>query len=151
MLHKRRPSSRWRHIYRDIIAIMTEGDIQNTIRMFMSNIGIKNWRNNTGTGWVGNTTRLPNGDILIKNPRPLHAGLCKGSSDIIGITPVFITPEMVGETLGVFTAIEVKTPRGKTSEAQELFIKAIRQAGGYAGVARCPDDVEDVIQRWQSD
>ena len=32
------------------------------------------------------------------------------SSDLIGITPVTITMEMVGYKLGVFTAIEVKAP-----------------------------------------
>lgn len=122
----------------------------------MSGIGITNWRNNTGTGWAGKSTKITRagsyvleaGDVVIKNARPLRAGLCKGSSDIIGITPVFITQDMVGQTIGVFTAVEVKSKRGKATENQENFISVIRQHGGYAGVARSTDDIDEIIKRY---
>lgn len=67
-------------------------------------------------------------------------GLCVGSSDRIGITPVLITSEMVGMTLGVFTAIEVKTPTGSATDDQENFIQQVRAAGGFAGIARTVDE-----------
>lgn len=135
---------------------MKELGIQNLLRMFMSNIGIVNWRNNTGTGWVGKAQRISRkgmvsvevGDVVVRNARPLSAGLCKGSADVIGITPVFITQEMVGKTLGVFTAIEVKTKTGKVSVEQENFINVIKKHGGYAGIARERDDVTKIINRY---
>ena len=127
---------------------MNEGGIQNTIRMFLSNIGVLNWRNNTGQAWVGNAKKLPNGDVLIKNARPFRAGLCKGSSDIIGLTPVFITPDMLGKTIGVFTSIEVKTKTGRVTEEQQLFINTIKINGGFAGIARSTDDVDKIIHRY---
>ena len=135
---------------------MKEQGIQNLIRMFMSGIGITNWRNNTGTGWVGKasritkncTVRLEPGDVVIKNARPLRAGLCRGSSDIIGITPVYITPDHVGTTLGVFTAVEVKTETGRPSKEQLTFLQAVEKAGGYAGIAKSNDDISEIVNRY---
>lgn len=122
----------------------------------MSGIGVINWRNNVGTGWVGRSTRITKpttvflepGDVVVRNARPLKSGLCEGSSDVIGITPVFITPEMAGKTLGVFTAIEIKTKKGKPSEKQTNYIKMVKAHGGYAGVARCNEDVDEIIERY---
>ena len=135
---------------------MKEQGIQNMIRIFMSGIGITNWRNNTGTGWVGKasritkncTVRLEPGDVVIKNARPLRAGLCRGSSDIIGITPVYITPDHVGTTLGVFTAVEVKTETGRPSKEQLTFLQAVEKAGGYAGIAKSNDDISEIVNRY---
>lgn len=127
---------------------MKERDLQNVIRMFMSGIGIVNWRNNTGTGWVGKVKRLSNGDILISNPRPLRAGLCKGSSDIIGITPVKITKEMIGKKICVFTAAEVKSPKGKATEEQICFIDKINSSGGIAFIARSESDAKKQIEKY---
>ena len=134
---------------------MREQGIQNLIRIFMSGIGVVNWRNNTGTGWVGKaknirthcTVACEPGDVVIKNARPLRSGLCKGSSDIIGITPVFITQAHIGRTLGVFSAIEVKSKTGKPSADQLNFLRVVEKAGGFAGIARSNDDIEVIINR----
>lgn len=72
----------------------------------------------------------------------------KGGSDLIGITPVTITKEMVGETVGVLTAIEVKSARGKPTEAQIKFITAVKKQGAIAGIARSVDDVKKIIGEW---
>ena len=50
-------------------------------------------------------------------------GLCVGSSDLIGFKSVTITPEMVGQKVAIFTAIEVKTESGKVSERQPSLLK----------------------------
>lgn len=63
-----------------------------------------------------------------------------GGSDLIGWTPVTITPDMVGRTVAVFTAVEVKTPKGKPTEAQINFLHQVKQSGGIAGIARSADD-----------
>lgn len=59
------------------------------------------------------------------------------SSDLIGIKQVTITPDMVGQTLGVFVSIEAKTPdwkyRGTEREiAQQRWLDFIRSMGGIA-------------------
>jgi hypothetical protein len=100
------------------------------------------FRNNTGQGWVGEASRWADGLVVIKHARPFHAGLCQGSSDLIGWRSVVVTPDMVGQTVAVFVAIEAKTGSGRPSEAQRLFLAAVKGAGGIAGIARSPEDAE---------
>jgi|SRR5579862_2122339 len=112
------------------------------------------FRNNTGLGWVGKSTRfgmqmnirVAPGDVLIKQARPLHAGLCKGGSDYVGWTPVKITPEMVGKTVAVFTGIEVKTPDGRRSPEQKNFVAQVEKHGGFACFATSPTDASAYIE-----
>lgn len=73
------------------------------------------------------------------------------SSDLIGITQVTITPEMVGRTLGVFTAIEVKKEAwnpeelNKRETAQLNFINWVKSLGGFAGFCNDFNRVRDII------
>jgi len=70
-------------------------------------------------------------------------GLCSGSSDLIGWKPKVILPEMVGKTVAVFTAIEVKSPHGILSKEQEAFLNAVREAGGIGFEVRSINDLEE--------
>lgn len=129
----------------------------NILRLIMleaSSAGSTLWRQNTGQGWTGDATRinaartvtLHPGDVVIRNARPLHAGLCVGSSDLIGFTPVEITPLHVGQTIAAFTAVEVKAPKGRATTQQINFIDHVRAAGGLAGIARSPEDALKIIK-----
>jgi hypothetical protein len=116
---------------------MKETNVMQRIRLHLGQSGqTKIFRNNVGMGWTGRVVKNPDGSITIHEPRPLHAGLCEGSSDLIGWTTVTVSPEMVGKRLALFTAIEVKSATGAPSPAQRNFIGAVRDAGGRAGVAR---------------
>lgn len=74
------------------------------------------------------------------------------SSDLIGIEPVLIRPEMVGSIIGRFTACEVKPPDWKFSEsdkravAQLNFINFINARGGRAGFARSEAEFLEIIK-----
>jgi hypothetical protein len=115
---------------------MKELDIQNQIRVAATMRGnIVTWRNNVGTAWQGEVVTMKDGSKLIRNPRLVHFGLCEGSSDLIGITTVTVTPEMVGKRVGIFTAIEVKQPGKNPTPTQRQFIAEVRERGGRAGVA----------------
>ena len=120
---------------------MKESDIQRAVMLAASSAGLTVWRNNTGQAWAGTAQRLQDGSILIRDPRPLHAGLCKGSSDLIGLRRVLVTPEMVGRTLAQFTGIEVKRPGQRPTPEQAHFLEFVQDAGGLALVARSPDDI----------
>lgn len=75
------------------------------------------------------------------------------SSDLIGITKVLITPEMVGKTVGVFTAIEVKKEDwninkkyDKRETAQYNFIQFIKAMGGIASFANSPVQLKEILK-----
>jgi hypothetical protein len=121
---------------------MKEGKIIKDIQLWATRYGFRLFRNNVGTGWVGNVYKVPEG-MLIKNPRPLKAGLSEGSSDLIGWREVTVSEEMVGKKLAVFVCCEVKTGRLKATEKQQAFIDAVNKAGGIGVVARSFKDLED--------
>ena len=101
------------------------------------------FRNNTGLGWVGKVFKKGQ-DVFIKNARPLRAGLCKGSSDIIGFTCVNISQEMVGKNVAIFTAIEVKTSGKKTKE-QKAFLEMVRKLGGIGESVKTTTEYETKV------
>ena len=117
----------------------TEHAIQTEILLAASAKGYILFRNNTGMGWTGDTERLSDGSVLIRNPRPLHAGLCKGSSDLIGWRPLLVGPEHLGSRLAQFAAIEVKTKRGRATAEQANFLRVVGEAGGIALLSRSPE------------
>ena len=109
------------------------------------------WRNNVGTGWAGPATRitagnlnaiahtLRPGDVIIRNARPLHAGLCVGSSDLIGYRRV--------DGLAQFVALEVKSERGRPTTEQTRFLDHITTAGGCAAIVRSVADADSVLRK----
>jgi len=68
-----------------------------------------------------------------------------GGSDLIGWTPVEITPDMVGKRIAIFTALEVKTTTGRPTKEQLAFIEAVKRAGGIAEIVRSEDDAEKTV------
>ena len=121
---------------------MSERKIQTEILLAASGEGLTLWRQNVGTGWAGKSHRLDDGSVLIRDARPLHAGLCKGSSDLIGLRQVTITEEMVGQTLAQFVALEVKQPGKYPTPDQRNFLDFVRDAGGLAKVVRGVEDLK---------
>lgn len=104
------------------------------------------FRQNVGMAWVGDIVERTRTRLVLENYRPLHAGLCEGSSDTIGLSRVLITPDMVDSRVAVFTAIEAKTAKGRVSPKQQNFIGFVQQFGGIAGVARSPDEAVQIIK-----
>jgi hypothetical protein len=121
-------------------AVMSEHAIQNAGRNALAQPGIFNTRANVGRAWTGDAQKLPDGRVLITNPRPFDTGLPAGFPDTFGVTAVTITPDMVGQVVGVAHFIEYKTPTGRVSPIQQRFIQAMRALGARAGIARSADD-----------
>lgn len=124
---------------------MKEHGIQNSIRNELAGRCLL-FRANVGQAWTGDAKRMPNGDILLKKPRPFSTGLPPGFSDLFGLVPVKITPDMVGQTVGVFMAMEVKAERGKSSPQQDRFLKAVNDNGGRGAVVRSTEDALRVLE-----
>lgn len=118
----------------------SETRVQQDIQMAASYAGGRLWRNNSGA-------------YFDKRGVLIRYGLCNvskkanteiKSSDLIGIKQILITQDMVGQTLGVFEAVECK-PEGwvfgkdpKREIPQKKFIDLVNSLGGtakfYAGV-----------------
>jgi hypothetical protein len=123
---------------------MSEHAIQNAGRNALAQPGVFNTRANVGKAWTGDAARLPDGSVLIRNPRPFDTGLPPGFTDTFGVTAVTITPEMVGQVVGIAHFIEYKTPTGRVSPLQQRFIDAMRRLGARAGVARSSQEAMDI-------
>jgi len=123
---------------------MSEHAIQNEIRLGISGKATM-FRNNVAVSWVGDVTELKDGSVLIRNARRLHAGLCEGSSDLIGWRSLIITPDMVGERVAVFAALEVKSKTGRATAGQKNFCERVIEAGGLAGIVKSLDDAKKAL------
>lgn len=103
------------------------------------------WRNNSGADGavrygLGNTSKRIN--AVMK------------SSDYIGITTITVTPAMVGQRLGLFTALEFKKPSwtltagDKRGQAQAAFGQIVIGAGGIFSFISDPAQYVEMLRRW---
>jgi len=111
---------------------MGEQAIQQRIRLACSRGRVRLWRNNTGR------LRDERGQLVT-------FGLCPGSADLIGYRSITVTADMVGTTLAVFAAVEVKAPTGRPTPEQAAFLEHVAAAGGLAGIARSVEDAERIL------
>jgi hypothetical protein len=98
------------------------------------------WRNDTGAAVP---CRLEELKAAKRDPRVLDQliargmvryGLCKGSSDLIGLVRG-----------GRFVAIEFKSDRGRPTAEQLRFIELVQAFGGLAGVSRSVGDSRRIL------
>lgn len=111
---------------------MTETTLVHRLLRRSSALGMRLFRNNVGR--------------LRVDGRWIQYGLCVGSSDLIGWTPVVITPAHVGRTLLVFTAVEAKVGRNEATPEQVRFLGAVTLQGGIAVLARAESDLDDAVE-----
>lgn len=129
--------------------VTSETAVQQHARLAMARMGCQVWRNNSGAyqDEHGNFIRYG-----LANESKQQNEIIK-SSDLIGITPTLIQPHMVGYSLGVFTALEIKPsdwhmrPGDKRAIAQAKFHTIVREACGYAGFVTDPADIPRIIGR----
>jgi hypothetical protein len=136
--------------------VASESTVQQTARVLhcqLTNGQI--WRNNSGASLMvddttGQTRMVRYG--LGNDSAQLNKEI--KSSDLIGITPVLITPAMVGYWLGVFTAYECKPPGWKLRPsddralAQAKFHDIVRASCGFAGFVSDPAaDIPRIVGR----
>lgn len=128
----------------------SEAAVQQKTMLSWSQMGGVLWRNNVGVA------EGPNG-------RPVRYGLANlskrmneqvKSSDLIGITPVRIIPEMIGRTVGIFTAPECKHGSWHWGEdkhrevPQNSYHEIVRSLGGIAGFVSDPLQCAELVAEW---
>ncbi|WP_288947476.1 VRR-NUC domain-containing protein [uncultured Megasphaera sp.] len=127
-----------------------EHDLQNEIRLHVSREQLGTlFRANVGQGWAGKVQRMhltpDTNTILLVNPRPFSTGLPVGFPDLFGFVPVTITPDMAGQEIAVFAAVEVKQKTGRVSAKQRDMMAFLQKHGARAGVARSVDDAARIL------
>lgn len=125
---------------------MNPHDLHKLIQLRLSKGDTRLFRHNVGLAWQGTLTRHEGGTVTLVNARPLHAGLVKGGSDLLGWRTVTVTPDRVGKKLAVWAAIECKTGSGRLTAEQRNFIEQVRGAGGRAGEARSVEDAVRILE-----
>lgn len=127
----------------------SEAVVQQAIRLDLAKVpGVQCWRNQVGAAED-------------KTGRVIRYGLCNDSrnlnqqfksSDLVGIRPVLVTPEMVGQVIGIFVAIEVKESDWKFREsddravAQKRFIDLVQASGAWSGFATSVDEARGILR-----
>jgi len=121
--------------------------LKSILKKYGAVAGLRLFRNETAGAWVGKARRMNDGSVTIQNPRFILAGLCTGSSDLVGWVERTVTPEMVGQKIAVFVAVEAKAAvNGKATPEQLNFLKAVKDSGGKAVLAWNADHMEEIFQ-----
>lgn len=124
---------------------MREADLHRLILRECGAGDVRLFRNNVGTGWQGRVVRRDDGLLILADPRPLHAGLCVGSGDLIGMRRIIITPDMIGRAIAQFVSLEAKTGSGRTTDAQRNWAAFVTEFGGLAGIARSVEEARAIL------
>ncbi|GEM_PF-253835 len=124
---------------------MSESAILKAVHLAVGSLpGVRLFRNQVGQGAAGQIVGRPGDGLLLVKGNPVTMGLCKGSSDLIGWRVLTITPDMVGQTVAQFVALEVKTITGRASPDQRNFLDVVERAGGLAALVRSADEAKNV-------
>ena len=102
---------------------MKETELQRNILQYLKARNIWAWRASNAGNRIKGGMRVPSGNL--------------GLPDICGV---------LSNPPGRALFIEVKTPKGKVSEAQTIWLVKAADLGALAFVARCLDDVINALQ-----
>lgn len=124
----------------------SEAAVQQDIRLYASQIGASLWRNNNGAAQDATGRHIRYG--LGNDSKRINDHF--KSSDLIGITPMMVTPAHVGRMVGVFTAVEVKTFNWRYTgtdreQAQWKYLQLVASKGGIATFATSKEDYQKCI------
>lgn len=116
---------------------MKETEIQAEIKLALGSLtDSRVFRNNVGFAYSANGS-------------PVRFGLFPGSGDLIGWKTYLIRGEDVGNTVAVFTSVEVKSGNEKPRDNQLLWQKHVLLSGGIAIVVNSKEAALMGVQNWR--
>jgi hypothetical protein len=101
---------------------MNETSYRNQLQIDLSSAGFRMFRNNTGVFYTAEGI-------------PTRAGLCKGSGDLIGLSPC-----------GRFISIETKSLKGRKRPEQISWADMVNSMNGIAIFCKPGDDVINILK-----
>jgi hypothetical protein len=108
-------------------------EVTDPVLLGASGLGCRLARNNSGVAFH------QDGSVV-------RYGVFPGGSDLIGWSPLLITPEHVGITVAIFTAIEAKTRTVSLTKPQRDFLDIVNRAGGIGLWGRDPKRILAELQ-----
>lgn len=134
------PLGFWYAAQPDTLWAMKESSLYTPIILKATQLGSRLFRNNVGA---------------LKNERGqwVRYGVANpGGSDMIGIAPCVVTESMVGLTVGILLAVEVKPDRGsKASAPQRAFLEFVKKMGGIAFKAHSTEEFEAQLNKYRDE
>jgi len=125
-----------------------ESEVQQLVQMEAMKYKCTLLRNNSGA-CIDETGRLVRYGLGHTSPKQEIK-----SSDLIGITEVVITQEMVGKVIGVFTAFEVKKENWDINKKldehevkQNNFLMWVKLKGGIAEFVNSVDNLKQIFRK----
>ena len=120
-----------------------ESDLTNRILLALGpDPTVRLFRNLVACGWHGRVVEHTPSRMVILNPFPIHAGLFRGSADLIGIATVDAAALRPGP-VGIFCSLEVKTPGSRTAPERKIeqdnWRDMVLARGGIAGYVESPE------------
>lgn len=107
---------------------MKEPQIQDAVRLALGKVNdLVLWRNNVGAAqhWNG------------REVETVKYGLANGSADLVGV----LAPS------GRWVALEVKAPKGRTTDEQDRWLALVRKMGGFACVVHSVEEALAALDR----
>ena len=123
---------------------MTESSLYPAILAACSRGPTRLFRQHSTLAWAGRVLNRTHDTLTLYRPHAIHFG-APGMADFGGITAVLVTPDMVGQTIGVRLDIEVKGPKTRVLPEQRDYIATMQRLGARAGIARSVEEAARII------
>ncbi len=125
---------------------MSEKHVQASVFAALGNRpDIRIFRNTCGVGWIGQFAEQSGPLTVLRNARRTTFGLHPGSADLIGWQSVVVTPDMVGDTVGLFLSVEIKKPGGRIDPKQLQWMQVVQRFGGVAGIVNSIEAAGELV------
>jgi len=110
---------------------VSETELLRRVQVAVSVLGARLFRNHVGLFYTRTGVPVKIGTV--------------GTADLLGWVTITVTPALVGKKLAIFLALEAKSPTGRVTAAQSVFLETVRRAGGIGAVVRSEDDAAQAL------
>lgn len=126
-----------------------ETKLQRRIMLETEDVNTRVFRNNVGAAWQGSNFTIRDRRLIEGKARYVVYGLAPGSSDLVAVRSIEITPDMVGKRIAVAGFIETKVDGQTTTTEQKNFLKMGYRLGAITAVATTVEEARNALTDWK--